>query len=159
MTKKLAGLSIAAAVCASLALSAASASAVSAGVGSNDGCPSEHLEAREMVITFLDAPAFSQDATALGFAPGDTLGLRLLTAPADSAACERLQNGLATGDVSGHPYLHSFYQLEDHYLIGIGVDPDAISQLNPDGTISVHIRKSYVAVVDSAFQVVGSFGL
>lgn len=123
------------------------------------GCPPEHPEAREMVVAFIEAPAFSQDAAALGFAPADTSGLRLLTMPADSAACAQLQSGLDAGDVAGYPHLNSFYEARGYYFIGTGVDPSAGTSVNANGTIKIRIERSYVTVLDSTFQVVGAYTL
>lgn len=121
------------------------------------GCPPEHAEAREMAIAFLEG--FSEEAGALGLSAADTLQLRLLADPGDAYACEQLQLGLAAGDAVRYPYVHSFYQVRGYYLVGSGVHPSAGTQINPDGTVTVRLRRSYVAVVDSAFRVVGAYAM
>ncbi|WP_420125305.1 hypothetical protein [Longimicrobium sp.] len=156
MTRKLFGLCIAAAMLSGFIVSAVNASAADGTVGS---CPLEQSGSRDMAITFLEAPAYTQDAAALGLSPADTLGLRLLAAPADTTACAQLQSRVQTANLDGPAYLSSFFQVGDYYMIATVIHPDSSSHINPDGTFTFRLRNAYMAVADSTFQVIDAYGM
>lgn len=153
------GLFIAGALLSACMASAGGGGTARPGEGGVGACPPEYPNTREMALALLDAPAFAEDAAALGLSSADTLGLRLLTAPADSAACRQLHEVVARGNMDRALFLNSFFQVRDYYLIETAIHPDSGTRINPDGTLNIRIHRAYNAVLDSTFTVIAVFGV